>query len=80
MMADTCHDMQQAGGTIQHLVWHPITLHARRRSVLAAPLVLLPLLGSNGSPAQAADPGKVLESLTPMDALRDKDYGKPRLK
>lgn len=80
MMADTCHDMQQAGGTIKHLVWHPITLHARRRSVLAAPLVLLPLLGSNDSPAQAADPGKVLESMTPMDALRDKDYGKPRLK
>ncbi len=56
----------------------------RRRAMIAAPLVLGPLLGlsidaqaaSNAAPADKVAPG----SYTPMEALKDKDYGKARLK
>ena len=47
----------------------------RRRAVISAPIALVPLLLGEVSQA-AAD----LEKFTPMDALRDKDYGKPRVR
>ena len=46
-----------------------------RRAVMSAPMVLVPLLLGEASQA-AAD----LEKFTPMDALKDKDYGKPRVR
>ena len=52
--------------------------------VLAAPVALLPWLGTmltgrHAGEARAAET-KVLDTFTPMDALKNKDYGKPRIK
>ena len=66
---------------------------ARRSVLLAAPVLLAPLLGLDLSPetsgtgvsvsgaaAVAAEGQALLDTVTPMDALRDKDYGKARMK
>ena len=52
--------------------------------VLAAPVALLPWLGTMLMGRHAGEAGaaetKVLDTFTPMDALKNKDYGKPRIK
>lgn len=46
--------------------------------MLSAPLVLAPLVGL---PAAQADTTKAdLDTYEPMDALKGKDYGKPRMR
>ena len=43
--------------------------------MVAAPMALIPFLYPSSSAQAAAN----LDSFTPMDALKDKDYGKPRV-
>ena len=55
--------------------------NSSRRSIIAAPLVLLTLL--EGRNAESAEGKRLLDTVTPMDGLKEKgggqSYGKPRI-
>lgn len=51
----------------------------RRRALVAAAALLLPAAALGAAPGARADASASLSKYEPMEALKDKDYGKSRM-